>query len=193
MKRTVFHTVRSDKDKDAILKNAPFFCKDDPNQLKEWLGSGYYFWETFEKLGKWWGIVHYIRAGKHFIICKTVFECPEEEMLDLVSNTEQLQDIQEIVDVLKARPEFKTQKFTAQFIIKLICEKAGVPFKAVRAYGQESSSSDDITKYKFFFNRRSFFNGCPEIQICVKDLSVIKRPMTIVYCSEDDTGDAWTI
>lgn len=192
MRRTVFHTVRSGINKREILEAAPFRCEDDPHKLKEWLGSGYYFWETFENLGKWWGKVHYLNRGENYIVCKTIFDCPDEYLLDLVSDTEQLQDIQTIVDALRNRPEFDATEFCAQFLVKLICEKAKVDYKAIRAYGQDSASADEITQYKYYFNAKSFFHGCPEIQICVKDLCVVKRPMEIVYCSEEHSDDIWT-
>ena len=121
MKRTVFHTVRSGVNKKAIVKRAPFLCEDNTKKLKEWLGTGYYFWETFEKLGKWWGEVHYRARGKHYIILETMFDCPEEYLLDLVNDTEQLQDIQLIVDALRKKPEIDASEFTAQFIVNLIC------------------------------------------------------------------------
>lgn len=191
MNCTVYHTVRSISDKKSILKNAPFFCEDI--NFKERLGSGYYFWETFEKLAKWWGLVHYRHHGKHFTILKTTFDCPKEYILDLVSNTEQLRDIQIIVDALRQKPEFKDSEFSAQFLIHLICKKAKGQFKAIRAYGQDSAKAKEITQYKYFFNPRSYFHGCPEIQICVKDLSVIKRPMEIVYSSEEDIDGIWTV
>ncbi len=193
MKRTVYHTVRSGINKADIQRKAPFKSQDKPGQLKEWLGTGYYFWETFDQLGKWWGDVHYRRFGKHYIIFETQFDCPDEFLLDLVSNTEQLKDIQVIVDALRKRPEITDSEFTAQTIINLICNKAKVPYKAIRAYGQESSRAEDINQYKCYFNTRSFFHGCPEIQICVRDLKVIKRPMILYYCSEDHIEDKWTI
>lgn len=193
MKRTVYHTVRSGINKKEILRKAPFLCKDKPKQLKEWLGTGYYFWETFIKLGIWWGEVRYKRFDKNYIVCKTIFDCPEEYLLDLVNDTEQLLDIQVIVDALRKKPEFDESEFTAQFLINLICKKAKVPYKAIRAYGQESSSSDEINQYKYFFNSKSYIHGCPEIQICVRDINVIKRPMQIAYCSEDYTNATWTV
>ncbi len=74
MKRTVFQTVLSTPDKDAIIAQAPFLCKDKPGELKEWLGEGYYFWETFEALAHWWGGVRYLHHHQDYVICKTTFD-----------------------------------------------------------------------------------------------------------------------
>lgn len=55
MKTIVYQTVESTPDKTKLLKEAPFLCEDDPKKLKEWLGSGFYLWDTFIELAYWWG------------------------------------------------------------------------------------------------------------------------------------------
>lgn len=189
MRRLVYHTARSGVDRDKILRQAPF-CAIDNSQFRQWLGTGFYFWEQFLPLAKWWGNVHYVRRGEHYIIFSTIFNCNDRYILDLVSNTEQMNDIMTIVRELKSRPEFEDTTFSAQFIINFITTKVNQTYKAIRVYGHDSCSTDkNITQNKFLFNDRSYLNLCPEIQICVKDRKVLQLPMKIVYCSEDDPNN----
>ncbi len=193
MKRTVYHTVKYTSDKDRIIKEAPFYCREKTSGLKEWLGEGYYFWETFEALAHWWGKVRYRSRNLHYVICSTDFECEEDDMLDLVGNTEQMRDIQEIVDVMRKIPEYKATSFTAQFVVNFIRTKTPFDFKAVRAYGINCSSDKLINQYQFPFSSKSYMHICPEIQICVIDKSVLKLPVEITYCSADYSYDSLTV
>lgn len=188
MKRTVFHTVQSTPDRDAIIKDAPFRCMDKPGEQKEWLGEGYYFWETFEELPHWWGKVRYRCKDLHYIICKTIFDCPEEDLMDLVSDTELMADIQSMVEEMRRNPYFKSTSFTAQFVINFIRKKTPFKYKAIRAYGRDASKDRSITRHIYHFDKsrnNSTIHLCPEIQICVIDKSVLKLPMEIYYCSEE--------
>lgn len=187
MKRTVYQTIRATPDKDAIINNAPFLCKDKPGECKEWLGEGYYFWETFEELPHWWGKVRYRHHNLHYIICRTILDCPDDELFDLVSDTELIADIKVLVDELKKNPYFKATTFSAQFIINFIRKKTPFCYKAIRAYGRDSSKDKTITQNIYYFNNKSSIHFCPEIQICVIDKNVLKLPMEIFYCSEEES------
>lgn len=196
MKRTVFHTVKATEDKDAIIRDAPFLCVDKADELEEkveWLGDGYYFWETFESLAHWWGKVRYLYRGSDYIICKTIFVCPEEDLLDLVGNTEQIQDIQMMVEEMKKNPVYAAPKYSAQFIINFIRLKTPFHYKAIRAWGRDASRDKSITQHIYYFDNKASIHLNPEIQICVIDRNVLKLPMEICYCSEEDSMDCWTV
>ncbi len=192
MKCVVFHTVKSTADKKRIVKDAPFLCKDKPEELKEWLGDGYYFWECFEELAHWWGKVHY--KGK-YVICKTFFHCKNKEVLDLVGNTSQMREMTELVAALKADEGYQEDEFSAQFVINFLKTNTYKPFvyKAIRVYSQECSSDKEVNDTKLFFNKRSFINLCPEIQICVLDKTTLDLPMRIFYCSEKEAASSLTV
>lgn len=190
MERRVFQTVRATSNLECLKKNAPFYCREKTGYLKEWLGEGYYFWETFELLARWWGKVKYLKKGVDYAVCATRFCCRDELILDLVSNTEQMLDIQEIVEELKKTKEFQAKDFTAQFIINLIREKSEVKFKAIRAWGCDCSNDKEIKKFTFGFNTKATLHICPEIQICVLDKSVIDLPMEVIYHS-NYFGSEW--
>ena len=135
MRKTVYQTVRSTYDYDKLILEAPFKCREKPGELKEWLGTGYYFWETFPKLAHWWGRVHYQNRHLEYIICKTIFECADEEILDFVSDTDFLADVQYMITRMRQCPEYEATEFTAQFIIDYIRKKTPRRFKA-KSVGQ---------------------------------------------------------
>jgi uncharacterized protein YlbG (UPF0298 family) len=190
----IFQTVESTPNKDKLLQEAPFRCEDDPHKLKEWLGSGYYFWDTFIELAHWWGRVHYKnKKHTHYAICKTVLKCNDDDILDLVGNLGQVQDVREIYRQLRNCEQYKSKEFKAQTIINYIRNTLGVQYKAIRAYGEHSSRDPEITKHRLKFSDKAYLNLCPEVQICVFDKSSLNLPMKLVYCSEQDSVDSFTI
>ena len=194
MKTTVYQTVESTSDKIKLKREAPFLCKDDPDELKEWLGSGYYFWDTFIELAHWWGRVHYkIKKHKHYSICETVLRCDDDEILDLVGNFEQVKDVRDIIFQMKNCPEYKGKTFKAQTVINYIRFVLNAPFKAIRAYGENSSSDKRIKKFRLSFSSQAFLNLCPEVQICVIDKSILTLPMEIIYDSDSYAVDSLTV
>lgn len=114
-------------------------------------------------------------------------------MLDLVSNTEQMLDIQNMVEEMKKNKIFGAKKYTAQFIINFIREKTPFDYKAIRAWGRDAANHNSIRRHIYPFNQKSTLSLCPEIQICVIDKSVIRLPMTIHYCSNDEAIDSLTV
>ncbi|MDE6453568.1 MAG: hypothetical protein K2L27_05120 [Muribaculaceae bacterium] len=176
-----------------ILRDAPFFCSDKKGELKAWLGDGYYFWESFILLAHWWGKVHYRRKNKHYAICSTIFDCNDGEFLDLINNPSQIEDVQKVVDYLVATEEYKADKFTAQFVINFLRTKTPFPYKAIRVYGRDCAADKSITQYRLNFNNNSSMHLCPEIQICVIDKSTIKLPVEIIYSSDTQSLDNYTV
>lgn len=193
METTVYQTIESTKDKDKIIREAPFLCEDDPKELKEWLGSGYYFWDTFIELAYWWGRVHYLKRHKHYAICKTKLKCDSDAILDLVGNLEQVKDVQEIIHQMRVCPEFNSKTFKAQLVINYIRNILKVPYKAIRAYGENSSRDKSIKDFRLKFSSQAFLNLCPEVQICVIDKSILDLPVEIVFCSELTSVDSLTV
>lgn len=192
METTIFQTVESTPDKEKLRREAPFHCED--NQLKEWLGSGYYFWDTFIELAHWWGKVHYqIRRHKPYAICRSLLKCSDDEILDLVGNLEQVQDVRKIYRQMRNCPQYKGKQFKAQTVIDYIRNSLKIPYKAVRAYGENSSKDKTIKQLRLNFSSNAFLNLCPEVQICVFDKSLLKLPVDIIYCSELDSIDSLTV
>lgn len=194
MNTTIYQTVAATPDKGKIIRDAPFKCEDDPEKLKEWLGSGYYFWDTFIELAHWWGQVHYKnRVKKNYVICQTSLVCEDDEILDLVGNLGQVKDVRDIVEQMRRCPEYNDKTFKAQTVINFIRYILKVPYKAVRAYGENSSHDENIIQHRLKFSKSAYLNLCPEVQICVIDKSVIALPVAIVYNSEEQPIDSLTV
>lgn len=193
VRQTVFHTVRYSEDTDTLLRNAPFLCKDRPGELKEWLGDGYYFWEKRDQLAHWWGKVRYRRKGEHYIICRTVFDCPDNEFLDLIGNSDQIEDVREVVELMRLEPSFDATQFTAQAVIHFLRTRTPFPYKAIRAYGRDCSADPEVKKYILPFSRHSSMHLSPEYQICVIDKSVIDLPMELYYSSKEEELNGYTV
>lgn len=194
MKTIAYQTVESTSDKTKLLKEAPFLCEDDPKKLKEWLGSGFYLWDTFIELAHWWGRVHYKnKKHKHYTICQSVLTCQDDEILDLVGNLEQVKDVRDIVLQMKACPQYEGKTFKAQAVINYIRNVLKIPYKAIRAYGENSSNDKEVKKHRLKFSSQAFLNLCPEVQICVMDRSILSLPMTIIYDSDSFTMDSLTV
>jgi len=193
VRQTVFHTARHSDDTDTLLRNAPFLCQDRPGELKEWLGNGYYFWEKWEQLAHWWGNVRYRRKGEHYIIFRTIFDCPDNEFLDLIGNTDHIDDLRAVVELMRQEPSFKDERFSAQAVIHFLRTRTPFPYKAIRAYGRDCSADPDIQKNIFQFSRHSTIHLSPEYQICVIDKSVIDLPMELYYSSKEEEINRYTV
>lgn len=194
METTIFQTVESTFDKNRLIREAPFPCEDDPEELKEWLGSGYYFWDTFIELAHWWGRVHYkIKKHKPYAICETTLNCDDNEILDLVGNLGQVKDVRDIYGQMLNCPQYQGKSFRAQTVIDYIRNTLKAPYKAVRVYGENSSQDKQIKKHRLKFSSNAFLNLCPEVQICVFDKSILNLPMQLIYCSERESYNSLTV
>ncbi|WP_315101003.1 hypothetical protein [Capnocytophaga sputigena] len=84
MKKVLLHhTCKQDGGKDQVLKEAPFFAKENQQLNKEqFLGSGYYLWEDDIEQAKYWGKERY--NNQYYIVA---FQCEIDEdfLLDLNS------------------------------------------------------------------------------------------------------------
>lgn len=177
MECTVFHTVENKENPDYIEQNAPFLC----SRQNAWLGTGYYFWETFIDLAHWWGRTAY---NNQYIICKSYLSCSNSDLLDLVGNTAQMMDMREVIKILQE--QYKTS-LTVKFVIDWLNKiNKNVKYKAIRVHGIKSTSDQEIAKWQIHFkeNTIAYLDFCPTIQICVLDKSILKLPLKIVYPEE---------
>ena len=63
--KILYQTLDDNDNADYVEQNAPFPC----DRKNSWLGTGYYFWDTFIENAHWWGEVNYKNS---YIICKAV-------------------------------------------------------------------------------------------------------------------------
>lgn len=174
MQGTLYHTVEDRSNPDDIEESAPFKC------TKGWLGDGYYFWDTFIINAHWWGDHCY---NGSYIICKTEYKIEDNEFLDLVGNTSQMEEFRNIVNTIKE--EYCAEKdITVPFVIKWLQNKKLFRYKAIRANGVRSKSNKNAeytANIRFTEGNHAYLDLCPPIQVCVIDKSILVLPMKIVY------------
>lgn len=167
--KTIFHTVEDRENIDYVEQNAPFKCKSK----SAWLGEGYYFWDSFIELARWWGSHRY---NNLYFICKTICSYNKDDVLDLYNNIEQIQDFRKTTTLLK---EQFSKRVTVPFVIAFLKEKKLFSYKAIRANAINSFKGSE--KLKFVEGNSAYLDLIPAIQICVLDKSVLQHPLKIIY------------
>lgn len=173
--KILYHTVENRNNKDYVEKNAPFMC----NRKDAWLGSGYYFWETFVDHAHWWG--RQVYHGSYYI-CKSGYKETQETVLDLHGDMTQLADFNKGYEMLCK--ESKKDDFTLPEVIEHMKRKLGdkFDFKAIRMASQKCWINNKEIGYHFIptsSKKEDFISLFPRVQICVFDKDSIWRPMTI--------------
>ena len=59
----VFQTLKNKGNPIEIERDGPFICRWE----NSWMGTGYYFWETFLSNAHWWGKSH---LNGDYVICE---------------------------------------------------------------------------------------------------------------------------
>lgn len=170
----LYQTVENRENPDEVERNAPFKCVSK----NAWLGKGYYFWDTFDAHAHKWGEVMY--RGNYFI-CEVLGRYHREEVLDLVGNTDQINDVGKVAQTLEK--EYGAS-LTVPFIIEYLKRKTPFDFKMIRAHSEDAFSVSDRIIYQFVPNKRPYINLRPIIQCCVIDKSILRLPVKIVYPPE---------
>jgi len=68
--KTIYQTISTKYDIPTTELNGPIVCEDVDNE--DWLGSGYYFWDTHIELAHEWGDIRYYRIkNQDYYICKS--------------------------------------------------------------------------------------------------------------------------
>lgn len=180
-RRVLYHTVDDRDNPDDVLRDAPFKCKRHP-----WLGEGYYFWDTFIELAHWWGKKGYF---DHYMITKKEVILSNDDVFDLVGNTNHLQIMEECAMVLSH--EFGQSNPTVAKVIEYLRrnKELSFHFKAVRAEGRGSILYDDepTLKKRLFYRqgKSAYLDLRPAIQICYFNKKDIEgTPLEIVFPEE---------
>lgn len=172
--RVLYQTLENRENTEDIEHNAPYEC----TRRNAWLGRGFYFWDTFIDLAHLWGKHSY---KGNYCICRVSCEYEDDDILDLVSNTEQIRDLCRITKYLE---DEYGKRLTVSFIMEYLRSKTKFPYKMIRAESQETFN--DLKEYRrcFVEGHRSYLSLCPAIQCCVVDKSVLKLPVRIVFPQE---------
>lgn len=164
MSKTLYHTASKGKYLAASVAKAPFFCVNNP-----WLGTGYYFWDSFIEMAHWWGEHHY---HGNYIIIETDSPFQENEIFDLINNHEHIKKFANYIEIL----EEKTGKeITVPQAIEHMKKHTqfSAMYKAIRADGRLSIShhyEDNkpyIRRIKFNLDNEQYLDLLPPWQLCI--------------------------
>lgn len=177
MPKTLYHTIRKDRIVAASVKNAPYRCVNNA-----WLGEGYYFWDSFIDLAHWWGESHY---GGNYIITETGLAIKEDEVFDLVGNTDHIADF---ADYAEAMIQKKGDEVTVPEVIEHMKRHTRLleSFKAIRADGRLSiarfSPYTNRLKFSLAKGHPQYLDLFPSIQYCLFEKTDVNQP-TIAFIS----------
>lgn len=162
MHKILYQTVGDRGNPEEVERQGPFICERD----NAWLGTGYYFWDTFIELAHWWGDYGY---NRNYMICEA--SCDEnDKIFDLVGNTDHIQILDKYSKLLKEKKPKQT--ITVAFVImhmRLILKK-DFRYKAIRANGIDTVNKGKLIEENrlcFNFNNRAYLDLKPAIQICI--------------------------
>lgn len=169
--RVLYQTLGDRGNTNDVERCAPYECTRED----AWLGRGFYFWDTFIELAHLWGKCSY---KNNYYICSVRCEYNNDDILDLVGNTEQISDLRRIATLLEA---VYGKPLTIPFVIAYLRSKTTFTYKMIRAESQDTFSA--LVSFRRFFieGRRPYLNLCPAIQCCVLDKSILKLPIKIVF------------
>jgi hypothetical protein len=162
MRKILYQTVDDRGNPEEVERQGPFMC----GRYNAWLGTGYYFWDTFIELAHWWG-----HNGYHdnYMICEASCDV-NDKIFDLVGNTDHIQILDKYSKLLKEKkPE---QTITVAFVIMHMCKylQKEFPYKAIRACGINTINKGKLIEENrlcFKSNCRAYLDLKPAIQICI--------------------------
>ena len=164
-KKILYQTLENRDNPDYVEKWGPFVCKW-PNT---WLGTGYYYWDTFLVNAHWWGNNRY---NSNHIICQCECDFDVEKCYDLVGCPEQLLDFDDCVQDLRRKNLLTNETTVARVIAHMKDTLKIFQFEAIRVYGINSISDKKendgyIYRLHFEVGRPQYLDVKPAIQICI--------------------------
>lgn len=178
MPNTLYHTIKKTPHFAASLRMAPFRCVNNP-----WLGEGYYFWDSFIELAKWWGEVHY---GGNYVVTETTATFGDDAVFDLVGNTKHMEVFAKYAEILEN--DLKCEVTVAQIIEHMKRHTSfSKTYKAIRIDGRLSiSKAPDnipyIKRIRFSLDHPQYLDLLPPIQYCIFEKTDI-NPLKTVFKS----------
>lgn len=157
----IYQTLTDRDNPDYILDNGPFKC----NHHNAWLGTGYYFWDTFIENAHWWGKDW---LNQPYIICEAKISIDEDSCFDLVGNTNHMLEFENALNFLKTKKIANSSSNVAK-IINYLKTINTFNYSCVRVNGINSKSRHLQPNYqlKFETNRTAHLEYKPPIQFCV--------------------------
>ncbi len=172
-RRKAFQTLEDRGNKDHVEKTGPFSC----TRSSAWLGTGYYYWESFIENAHWWGIVG-ANYEKGYIICESTFVLDDDKCFNLVDNPYHLESFRKTITIMKEKGLYVENKTTVRRVIEYLKNTLKIfTFEATRVYGVNSLSfNSPHSKRAIFVNKEGnrnpqYLDLIPAIQICFYDKS----------------------
>lgn len=160
----LYQTVEDRGNPEYINKNAPFECiREDA-----WLGSGYYFWDTFIDNAHWWGDQGY--HGRDYVISKYTCTFNHDRCFDLVGNMEHLAELKSYADLIKSQNlPMPVGRITVSYVIEFLKNKTDFSTKygAIRAKGEKSKNYNITVKKFFSLTGHQYLDLSPPVQLCL--------------------------
>jgi len=173
---TVYQTLSDRDNPDHVLKHGPFQC----THKKSWLGSGYYFWDTFIENAHWWGKDS---LKSPYIVCEAIISIDSNSCFDLVGNTDHMLEFEKAYEFLKSK-KIADSKSNVSRVINYLRTIKAFTFDCIRVNGINSKSKYIQPNYQLKFQQNSIahFEYKPPIQICVFNLEKVNfREYKIVH------------
>lgn len=191
MEVDLIQTLKDKGNPEQVESDGPFIC----TRPHAWLGFGYYFWDTHIELGHWWGETtlnnSYIICSANAIIDKTCW--------DLHNNQKHLMAFSEALDEIVDKEMTTYAKAKVPEVIEYIKKKGMFKYKAIRALGLRSVSSqsnyfqlvnfDQPGQYdkiiRFDEKLPAHLDMLPAIQICLLEKTALSLSnYRIIYPEE---------
>jgi hypothetical protein len=179
---TIQHTCMSKGTNEFIEQNAPFFAKvKSAEEVDQFLGSGYYFWDNHIEMAHRWGKDHY--QNKYTIVESSAY-IGLDVCLDLVGCRAHMKALHDLEQDLLHKNVKKKQQWTVGECIEFLKElddKNVFPYEVIRAVDQVLPK-----KFKqqamFFVTKTNHFTVLnPKIALCFLNKDVLLQPISIIY------------
>tara|TARA_R100001369_G_scaffold14013_3_gene28409 strand:- start:8182 stop:8745 length:564 start_codon:yes stop_codon:yes gene_type:complete len=174
---TIIYQTLADRDNpDFVESNGPFKC----THTNSWLGSGYYFWDTFIENAKWWGEVS---LADNYMICKATIELNDTNCFDLVGNTAHMLEFEAALKLMEENGLIN-ETTTVSRVLEFIIKSGSFTYNAIRINPINSKSVHIQPNYQMSFlsNTKAHFEYKPPIQICIFELSKVTfKDYKVIY------------
>lgn len=167
-RKVLYQTVKDKGNPDFIKSNGPIYCNTDD----AWLGHGYYFWDTFEELGHWWG-EHRLREA--YMVWQALCDFDSSKCFDLHGEPEHLALFRSIAKLVIEQDFEPEEETTVAEVLYYMRNVVGIinHYDAIRATGVLSISPKNKNynfHMRFELDKNQYLDMLPPIQICIFDL-----------------------
>lgn len=171
-RKVLYQTVKDKGNPQEIITDGPIHCITDD----AWLGHGYYFWDTFEKLGHWWGEE---KLKQDYMVWKAICDFDSDKCFDLYGEPEHIALFSSLVEVMIKEGIDEIDNITVPEALYYMRDVVGVlsHYHATRAMGALSIAGRNIKytcRMPFELEGKPFLDLLPPIQICIYNLTAMK-------------------